>query len=552
VLRFPRSTVAVVAAMVVAGGAVTASATGGGQSQGGAATTTPIQHLVVIFQENVSFDHYFGTYPTALNSAGEPSFTAAHGTPAVNGFTGGLLSANPNSANPQRLDRSQAVTCDMGHDYTPEQSAADHGAMDKFVENTSSSTGPTLGACLGGAPTPGNMAVMDYYDGNTVTAMWNYAQRFAMSDNSFGTGYGPSTPGALNLVTGNPFGAACGPQDGVFGTQPACSSISATATPGTVQPQGPGTVYGDPDPNFDVCSHGGTTAVGGRNIGDELSSAGASWGWFQGGFASPGYVPGTPSSDNLNTVCTSSHTNVSGATVKDYSAHHEPFQYYSSTANPRHLPPLSVANIGHADQANHQYDLADFWAAADNGGLPAVSFLKAAKYQDGHAGYSDPLDEQTFLVNTINHLQKLPSWESTAVVIAYDDSDGWYDHVMGPLLVQSQTSLDTLTGDGQCGSNAARVPQSSGGAAEQARCGYGPRLPLLVISPFARQNAVDHTLTDQSSIIRFVEDNWSLPRIGSGSADALAGTLNGLFDFTTPRDGRLLLDPSTGEPASGS
>jgi phospholipase C len=137
------------------------------------------------------------------------------------------------------------------------------------------------------------------------------------------------------------------------------------------------------------------------------------------------------------------------------------------------------------------------------------------------------------------------------VVIAYDDSDGWYDHVMSTLMVQSQTTLDTLTSANQCGSNAARVPQSAGGAAEQARCGYGPRQPLLVISPFARQNAVDHTVTDQSSIIRFVEDNWSLPRIGSGSADALAGALSGLFDFTTPHDARLFLDPVTGQPVSG-
>jgi phospholipase C len=548
VLRVPRSAVAVAAVAVLAGGAISTGRASSAQS--GPATTTPVKHLVVIFQENVSFDHYFGTYPTALNPSNEPSFTAMAGTPAVNGLTDGLLTANPNSANPHRIDRSQAITCDQGHDYTPEQSAVDHGAMDKFVENTGS--GPTLGECTGHAATPGDMAVLDYYDGNTVTAMWNYAQRFAMSDNSFGTGYGPSTPGALNLVTGNPYGASCGPTDGVYAAPATCASITTTATPGTVQPQGSGTVYGDPDPNFDVCSHGSTTAVGGRNVGDLLSAASLSWGWFQGGFASPGYVPGTPSSDNLSAVCTSTHKNISGATVKDYSAHHEPFQYYSSTANPKHRPPLTVASIGHDDQANHQYDLADFWAAAGSNNLPSVSFLKAAKYQDGHAGYSDPLDEQTFLVDTINRLQKLPSWESTAVVIAYDDSDGWYDHAMGPLLMQSQTMLDTLTGTNQCGSNAARVPQTDGGAAEQARCGYGPRLPLLVISPFARRNAVDHTLTDQSSITRFIEDNWSLSRIGNGSADKLAGTLSGLFDFTTPNDGRLYLDPSTGEPKSGS
>ncbi len=93
--------------------------------------------------------------------------------------------------------------------------------------------------------------------------------------------------------------------------------------------------------------------------------------------------------------------------------------------------PSSVALIGRTDQANHQSDLADFWAALDAGNLPSVSFLKAPAYQDGHAGYSDPLDEQEFLVSTVNHLQRTQDWGDIAVVILYDDSDGWYDHVMG-------------------------------------------------------------------------------------------------------------------------
>jgi phospholipase C len=128
--------------------------------------------------------------------------------------------------------------------------------------------------------------------------------------------------------------------------------------------------------------------------------------------------------------------------------------------------------IGRTDPANHQYDLSAFWTAADAGNLPAVSFLKAAKYQDGHAGYSDPLDEQTFLVQTINHLEQLPSWKSTAVILAYDDSDGWYDHVMGPIVSQSSDSTyDALLGAGLCGTTPAGAPSD--------RCGYGPRLPLL-------------------------------------------------------------------------
>jgi len=172
-----------------------AGATGSGASRPAAATSataTPIKHTVVIYDENVSFDHYFGTYPNAANPAGSPAFRAKAGTPSVNGLTPTLLQANPNAKAPTRLGRDQAVTCDMNHGYAAEQQAFDHGLMDKFVEKTDS------GDCSAKSTSqyyrPG--LVMDYYDGNTVTGLWNYAQNFALSDNSFGTGFGPSTPGA--------------------------------------------------------------------------------------------------------------------------------------------------------------------------------------------------------------------------------------------------------------------------------------------------------------------------------------------------------------------
>ena len=154
--------------------------------------------MIVLFQENISFDHYFATYPNAMNLAGERAFQAAPGTPTVNGLTEALLTHNPNKANPVRLSPQQAATCDMDHDYTPEQKAFNGGLMDKFVEDTSPYADEK--GCDANA-------VMDYFDGNTVTALWNYAQNFAMNDNSFGTTFGPSTPGALNLVSGNTHGA---------------------------------------------------------------------------------------------------------------------------------------------------------------------------------------------------------------------------------------------------------------------------------------------------------------------------------------------------------
>ena len=197
--------------------------------------------------------------------------------------------------------------------------------------------------------------------------------------------------------------------------------------------------------------------------------------------------------------------------------------------------------IGKTDQANHQYDLSLFYVALTEGRLPSVSFLKAKGAQDGHAGYSDPLDEQTFLVNTINAIQGSLYWKDTAIIIAYDDSDGWYDHAMDIVVNQSDVSDDNLTGPGTCGVTAA------GGT--PGRCGYGPRLPLMVISPYAKKNYIDSRVTDQSSILRFIEDNWGLGRIGEGSLDQRAGTLNGFFDFNvTAPNPRLILDPSTGFP----
>jgi len=132
-------------------------------------------------------------------------------------------------------------------------------------------------------------------------------------------------------------------------------------------------------------------------------------------------------------------------------------------------------------------------------------------------------------------------WNETVVIIDWDDSDGWYDHVMPPIVNQSASTADALTGPGTCGAASGAL------AAQQSRCGYGPRIPLLVISPFARKNFVDHTLTDQSSVVRFIEDNWQLPQIGNGSFDEFAGTLLNSFDFKDQRTEKVFLNPSTGQ-----
>jgi phospholipase C len=522
-----RRAAAMAAAVGLAAGPLSASPAMG---QGGSDTATPIQHVVVIFQENVSFDHYFGTYPNAANSDGVP-FQAKSDTPSVNGLSPALLNNNPNmyngaGANPFRLSHSQSATCDEDHNYGAEQLAFDLGLMDNFPATT--------GSGCGGGYDYGHGAgiVMGYYDGNTVTALWNYAQYFALNDNFFGSTFGPSTPGALNLVAGN--------------TYPATPSDS---TPKVVDiaGDGAGTLVGDLDPTGDICSGGVTITMGGRNIGDLLNAKGISWGSFMGGFDLNVTNP------NGTTGCNRSHNASTGGTITDYIPHHAWFQYFPSTANPTHarpnVPPSEYGTSADTS-ANHEYDILDFFAALKAGNLPAVSFLKAPAFEDGHAGYSDPLDEQSFLVTVLNALQKSPFWNSTAVFITWDDSDGWYDHQMGPIInsssvynsVNNAQYGDNLSGTGKCGNG---TPL----AGVEGRCGYGPRIPMLVVSAWARRNFVSHSLADFGSLLRFIEDNWGTGRIGNGSFDAVSGSVTNMFNFNGESDSRrLFLDPTTGQP----
>ncbi len=511
-----------------------------------------IKHVVVIFGENVSFDHYFGTYPVAANPAGEPAFTAAAGTPTPTGLSGTLITSNPNAlnakngngaTNPFRLDRAQAATTDQNHNYTPEQTAFDNGAMDLFPFAVGAADSRTLAASTHAnsiAATKG--LTMGYYDGNTVTAMWNYAQRYALNDRSFGTTFGPSTVGAINLISGQTNGALAGQ-----------SGNSAIVDDGN----GGSTLIGDADPVGDVCTTGAyaTISMTGKNIGDLLTAANISWGWFQGGFDL------TVTNADGTTGCSRSTTSaVTHSTKRDYDPEEEPFQFYATTQNLQHTRPTSVAAIGsNSDGANHQYDIHDFTDGLAAGNMPAVSFLKAPAILSGHAGFSDPLDEQKFVVDLVNAIEQSQFWPSTAIILAYDDSDGWYDQVMN-VVNGSATRIDTLNGAGVCGSASASAANAlpgvnSGTAHAQGRCGHGPRLPLLVISPWAKRNYIDSTVTDQTSITRFIEDTFlSGQRIGGGSFDSIAGPLDNMFDFSqsTPQNGGIvLLDDTTGEVTGG-
>ena len=265
-------------------------------------TITPIQHVVVIFDENNSFDHYFATYPNALNPVGEPAFNPVPNTPLVNGLTPALISNNPNSVKPYRLDRNMASTCDNDNHYADEQKAYDAGLLDKFPESTNAAVSATCPAGL----------VMGYYDGNTVTALWNYAQNFALSDNFFDTEFGTTVMGHLNVISGQTHTASV-------------QTISGKVANGAV--------IANVEAGFDDCV---TTATGtpvqmtSKNIGDLLNTAGVSWGWFYADF---------PQSTNSQPIPFASCPST-------YNSHYDPFQYYKTTSNIHHLPPTSPTVIG--------------------------------------------------------------------------------------------------------------------------------------------------------------------------------------------------------------
>jgi len=578
---------------------------------------TPITHLIVVFGENISYDHYYATYPKVAYSGANPTdaneidqtnFPANATAPANNNLIAPLnpstwaalanptlLTANPNgptgsgaafnganAVNPFLLWNDQAATADQNHSPKPEQIAYHDGAMDQFPGSTGSTASVPSPVS---SDSPADLIkgqVMGYYDGTTVTALWNYSQAFAMNDNAYTSQFGPSTPGAINLISGqtNGLSATLNLIPGTTGVQSGrCTPTptnSCTTSASTAVPDGNGgfTLVGDADPIGDVCSTGTVeVSFAGKNIGDLLNAQNVSWGWFMGGFN----LNAQPNSNgsygcNRNTAGTQGNYE----TDPDYIQHHQPFQYYATTQNLKHLRPSSELAIGFSnipgsttpDPANHQYDTSDFFTALQLNNLPSVSFLKAPGYEDGHPGYSDPLDEQRFIIQVVNAVMSSPEWSSTAIVITYDDSDGWYDHQMPPIVNPSSSSLvDALGGTGVCtGVSGATSQQGittlstpllgNDGNPALGRCGYGTRIPFVVISPYAKTNYIDHTLIDQSSVIRFIEDNWlGGERIQpGGSFDTIAGSIENMFTFaaTTPnvvkaQERVLLLDPVTGK-----
>jgi phospholipase C len=197
-------------------------------------------------------------------------------------------------------------------------------------------------------------------------------------------------------------------------------------------------------------------------IGDRLSAAGVSWAWYSGGWADA--LAGRP------------------ATLYQY--HHQPFAYFK--------------NFGDATKARveHLKDETEMMKAIAADALPAVSFFKPLGDENEHPGYADVASGDRKLGDLLAALEKMPSWQHTAVIVTFDENGGFWDHVAPP-------KLD--------------------------RWGPGTRIPTVIISPLSKRRHVDHTLYDTTSILRLIEQRFGLPPLGS--RDLNANDLTAAFDF---------------------
>ena len=239
----------------------------------------------------------------------------------------------------------------------------------------------------------------------------------------------------------------------------------------------------DVDPGYDVCSEpSDQVMMAGKNIGDLLNAAGVTWGGFMGGFnLDTKNANGThrlQAQHPLDGGRQATSSTTSRITTGSSITPRPPTRSMPARARCRRSATASSTTARPANPANHQYGLHDFYDAVKAGNFPSVSYIKLPAYQDGHAGYSDPLDEQAGIVALINFLEQQPGWKSTAVIVTWDDSDGWYDHAFAkPTSPSFDPEADQLDGPGKCGSGTPPAGRRRQAGERPLRSRHAPAVP---------------------------------------------------------------------------
>ncbi len=366
------------------------AATSQGPGTGGTAQS-PVTHLIIFILQNHSFDSLFATYPGVADPLAPTS--AGYTQP---GATGGTIT-------PYLL--TDPGPPDMPHGYNFYLGSIDGGKMDAF------------------AVTEGTNNSMGHYD-NTIPGVdtfWKYAGQFSLADNFFMPTIGTEPNLAVLMVSASDTGNKYGIQP-IYGP---CNKQDPAAVPLTAP-----------------------------NIGDQMNTAGVTWGWFQEEYG----------------VC------------GQYVDTENPFQYFTSTQN-----------------SNNLQDITNFYAQLDNGTLPSVSFVNPGGGHNCHPGNDSVSVCGAYFDKIMQEIEASPAWPSTAVIVYWDEGGGFYDHV---------------------------PPPTVGGNSD------GVRIPMMVISPYAKTGYISHVQMDNISILRFIQWNWGLPNLNARNAAPGANIeLRDMFTF---------------------
>jgi acid phosphatase len=465
-----------------------------------------IEHIVVIYAENRSFDHLYGSFPGAegiRQATAEQKTQVDHDGRPLPHLPPVYTHGKPDPRFPERLPngpfridappingRLDQVLPSPIHNYYQNREQINGGKNNKFVAMT------TVGAWT-----------MGTFDGSKMK-VWKWAQEYTLADHFFMGAFGGSflnhqwlicacTPvdrgapqsvrpqlddeGNLKKKPSSPASVLQGPVEVYDGRVTPDGYIVNTSQP-PYQPSGvPPAPGGNPD--LADPAKNPVPPQTAQTIGDTLSAKGVSWAWYAGGW-NAALADGRQDAKATRNVIYNSKNPASPI----FQPHHQPFNYYA-----RFAP-------GTGDRAEHLKDGEQFLADIDSGRLPQVVFYKPAGRDNEHPSYTDIMSGDEHIAAILEKLRKSPQWARMAVIVTYDENGGFWDHVPPP------------SGEGW-----------------GDRWGPATRIPTLVVSPFARKHYVDKTPYDTTSILKLITRRFGLEPLPGVRANA--GDLTHAFQF---------------------
>jgi phospholipase C len=485
-----------------------------------------IKYVFVIYQENRSFDSYFGTFPGANGLFSQAASDTAGLTQPIVNTDGSMGTVSPFRIGPAQY---AADTDDMDHSHTLTIAKMDVqngvASMDKFATTEELKYSPTGNPSLE-AKQMGELS-MAYEDCDTVPLLWAYADRFVLFDNIFESMTGPSTPGNLTII-----GAQAGQtqwalhpnntsatvpllvDDDPFWGSPSDKSanplpVNPTDYPGYTTASN--LTYATLPLSMLLSTAGTVTATDPSAAADlvdvtddvtflsKLSQPALGFGWYQEGFDKE-------STDTAGPV-------TAGGTHASYVTHHNGPQYFGYVANtPAIRAQLHGLGDFYTDLQNHNLPKSGGVFYVKGGytntmGLtpadPDATVQKNFLGDDDHPAYSDAQISEAMVAQTINAIAASPYWPQCAIIINWDDSEGDYDHVPPPIVNNGP---------------------------DKTALSFGPRVPLILISPYAKLGYISHEQGSQASVVKFVDAVFGLPPLAT-LPDELLGRYLGLALF---------------------